>query len=101
MTREEAQAEFDADPSDPNGLDDDDGQTCEELFGEETIEETTERAEWDVTVGKERKPGGVTIINILDEPLPPTGGLAKPVVVWLALAGGALMLGLGVRRRYR
>lgn len=33
-TQEEAQAEFDADPSDPNGLDrDDDGYACEVFFG--------------------------------------------------------------------
>jgi hypothetical protein len=106
-TREDAQAELDRDPSDPNGLDaDDDGEACEEFFGEETTEEiteaTTERIEReDITSGQERVRGGVTIINIPSKPLPPTGGPAEPTVVWLALAGGALMLRLGVRRRYR
>jgi hypothetical protein len=47
-TQAEAQAEYDADPSDPNGLDaDDDGIACEELSGasetdDATAEETNE-----------------------------------------------------------
>ena len=109
-TREEAQAEFDADPSDPNRLDaDDDGEACEEFFGEvtteEITEETTERIERTVvTSGKERVRGGVTIINIPDKPLPPTGGppaAAEQAVVWLALVSGVLVLGLAIRRGFR
>jgi hypothetical protein len=75
-TREEAQAELDADPSDPNDLDaDDDGEACEEFFGEEIAEETIEETEREVvTSGKEQVRGGATIINIPSKPLPPTGG---------------------------
>ena len=110
VTRAEAQAELDRDPSDPNGLDDDDdGEACEEFFGEETIEaileETTERIEREVvTSGKQQVRGGVTIINIPSKALPPTGGppaAAEQAVVWLALVGGVLMLGLAIRRGFR
>src|SRR5215212_5079155 len=48
-TREEAQAELDSDPSDPNGLDaDDDGIACEEFSGGEITEVTTKPIEREV-----------------------------------------------------
>ena len=105
-TREEAQAALESDPSDPNGLDaDDDGIACEELFGEEITEVTTEMTELEaVTSGKDQVRESVTMINIPNKDLPPTGGPsagADRTVVWLALAGGTLMLGFGMRRGFR
>lgn len=42
-TQEEAQAEYDSDPSDPNNLDaDDDGIACEDLPGGSTDDDTTD-----------------------------------------------------------
>ena len=75
-TREEAQAELESDPSDPNGLDaDDDGIACEEFFGEEITDVTTEMTELEaVTSGKDQVRESVTIINIPNKDLPPTGG---------------------------
>lgn len=81
-TQEEAQAEYDADPSDPHGLDaDDDGVACEDLM-----------------------PGGVEDDDVTgadDDVLADTGA-TLPAATIPTLVSGVVLLGAGIgihRRR--
>ena len=90
----EAQATFDADPSDPNGLDaDNDGIACEETFSAPPTQATQQYGQPDTEAVDEETSNTTTTT-----PLPDTGGL--PLV---PLAGASLLLlgvaGLAVRRR--
>ncbi len=102
-TQAEAQAELDADPSDPNDLDADaDGVACEDFFGAATTGEPTQRTEGELTAVDTQVRGSVTIINIPSKGLPPTGG--NPPALFVAggsVVAGACLLTLAVLRRSR
>ena len=95
-TQPEAQAEFDADPSDPNGLDaDNDGIACEELSGVDDSTISPDTAD-DDQYGTDDVQYGTD--DVQDETVPPdtvlpeTGG---PVSV-LALGSLALLVCSGI-----
>ncbi len=89
-TQAEAQANLDADPSDPNNLDaDDDGVACEDFFSGAAANETTQRTDGELTVGRTEVRESVTIINIPRKGLPPTGGSSPALLV----AGGSVVAG--------
>jgi hypothetical protein len=103
-TQEEAQAEFEKDTSDPNGLDaDNDGIACEEPDGDGGGEdpEGTTPAEDQYT--PKAPPGDVgnpkdVVPGTGAKKVPNTGG--PPIVLGaLALLGAALIAGRGVLRR--
>jgi len=115
-TQEEAQAEFEKDTSDPNGLDaDNDGKACEELpsgdgGGEVTMGTTPGGTTPEGTTpagnqyGKKTPPAsvsnpkGVLPGTVVSKKIPNTGG--PPIVIGaLALLGAALIVGRGVLRR--
>ena len=88
-TQAEAQAEFDADPTDPNGLDaDDDGKACEELAGGSEAQQGGGNAD--------KQYGKVIRVTVVKGKLPGTGGpslvlLLGPLAIalvgmWLLIA---------------
>ena len=90
-TQEEAQAEYDSDQSDPNGLDaDNDGKACED-FGYGASEDQYDD-------GQPEEPDDVIDSTIPKKPLAPTGGpsLVLPLSVLLIVLG---LLGASVVRR--
>lgn len=96
-TQPEAQAEFDADPSDPNGLDaDNDGIACEELSGADDSTISPNTADDDMatpTAATAQYDQYTTATPTPAAPaLPETGG---PVSV-LALGSLALLVGSGI-----
>jgi hypothetical protein len=102
-TRQQAQAFYDEDPSDPDGLDDDDdGEACESLPGGGTDDNGDETTDNDMTNGEN---GGATEDQYEDgdeEPMdrtPETGGPALLLVAGLLMGLGALGLGVSRRRR--
>jgi hypothetical protein len=109
-TQEEAQAEFDADPSDPNGLDaDDDGEACEEPGDDSgSTPAPTDEAD-DVQYGADDVQYGAddvqygTTATPTNTVLPETGGAVSPaalsVVAALLLVGGGIMSATIFRRR--
>jgi hypothetical protein len=95
-TQEEAQAEYDSDPSDPNGLDaDNDGEACED-FGYGASEEQYDDGQYDDE--RPEEPDDVIDSTIPKKPLAPTGGpsLVLPMSVLLIVFG---LLGASVVRR--
>ena len=98
-TQEEAQAVYDRNPSDPNGLDrDDDGEACEDF-------DYSSGADQYKQDGNNEKEDGVTnVINVPAKDLPNTGGpdLVIPrtgvLMIGLLLVAGGL-LGTRVHRR--
>src|SRR5215217_666094 len=115
-SQESAQAEFEKDTSDPNGLDaDNDGKACEELpsgdgGGEVTMGTTPGGTTPEGTTpagnqyGKKTPPAsvsnpkGVLPGTVVSKKIPNTGG--PPIVIGaLALLGAALIVGRGVLRR--
>src|SRR5215207_8911841 len=88
-TQAEAQAEFNADPTDPNGLDaDDDGKACEELAGGSEAQQGGGNAD--------KQYGKVINVTVVKGKLPGTGGpslvlLLGPLAIalvgmWLLIA---------------
>lgn len=104
-TQPEAQAEFDADPSDPNGLDaDDDGIACEEPGNDEPISAPTED-QYDDDVAVVQYDDDAAVVQYDDEtatatatasatPLPDTGGVVSPAA--LAAVAALLLVGSGI-----
>ena len=101
-TQAEAQAEYAADPSDPNGLDaDGDGVACEELSGvDDSSISASPEADDDAspTASAESDDGSATAsaASEADEAsaLPETGGAASPAL--LSVAAAALLVGGGI-----
>jgi len=109
-TQEEAQAELESDPSDPNGLDaDNDGVPCEELpsdgGGENPIDPNPEgTTPAQDQYGKKIPPADVSnpkdvIPGTGAKKMPNTGGPPYLAVGALALLGTALIAGRGALRR--
>ena len=86
-TQAEAQAELEADPSDPNNLDfDGDGVACEELSGgEETVPPANDGSE----------------IPVPDQVATGAGGTAQTGMSGRAIVAGALLLALSSARQRR
>lgn len=81
-TQQEAQAVYDQDPSDPNGLDaDNDGEACEDFDFSSGGDQYAQDDDVEVT----------NIINVPEKDLPRTGG--NPISI---LFSGALVLGAGI-----
>ncbi|MDP9478033.1 MAG: excalibur calcium-binding domain-containing protein [Actinomycetota bacterium] len=96
-TQEEAQAVYDQDPSDPNGLDDDnDGIACETLpsGGTGTGNVAQPQPQYTPTAATEAV-DEETPSTTTTTPLPDTGGPS------LALLAGALLVGAGLALRRR
>jgi hypothetical protein len=109
-TQEEAQAELEQDPSDPNRLDaDNDGIACEEPRdgggGTPTDPDPEGTTPAGDQYGKKLPPGDVSnpkdVVPGTDvaKKVPVTGGPPYLAVGALALLGAALLVGLGVLRR--
>lgn len=94
-TQEEAQAVYNQDPSDPNGLDDDDdGIACETLPSGGTSAAPQPQSQYAPTTAAEAI-DEVTPSTTTTTPLPDTGGPS------LALLAGALLIGAGLTLRRR
>jgi len=106
-TQEEAQAEWEKDRSDPNGLDaDTDGIACEELppgdgGGEGPIGTTPADDQYapKTPPGDLSNPKGVLPGTVVGKKMPNTGGPPYLMVGALALLGTALIAGRGILRR--
>lgn len=106
-TQAEAQAEYDADPSDPNGLDADaDGVACEELTGvDDSSISASPEADDDAspTASPESDDEGSATASATasaESELPETGGVAPALtIVPLALLLGAGLLSLRMVRQ--
>ncbi len=111
--QEEAQAELERDPSDPNNLDaDNDGIACEALDDNEIIDEITNEITVDedidddngeITIKDEirvdkprREQSDVIKETIPNKPLPPSGGISVALLVSIFVLTGTGLLGLGV-----
>ena len=91
----EAQAFYNADPSDPNGLDaDDDGIACETLAGGDTMEDGTMMG-GGTTTATQQPVAQTPAATQATTALPATGGPS------LALLAGALLIGAGLVLRRR
>lgn len=98
----EAQATFDADPSDPNGLDaDDDGIACETLAGGGTVEDGTVMGGGTTTATQQPAAQTPEATQTTTTALPTTGGpsLLLPVAGLLVLGAGLLVSGFARRSR--
>jgi len=99
-TQEEAQAEYDSDPSDPNGLDaDDDGVACEEDDGASNMQYVPD----DGTGGAGNAQYDQYTDDVVDNtvptaPLPDTGGASLVLPAGALLVVGGLV-SLGILRR--
>ncbi len=116
-TQEEAQAEFNSDPSDPSGLDEDpgadDGIACETLpsggstaspMAEETMmESASPMAEESATPMAEESATATATASASASPLPDTGGVVSPaalsLIAALLLVGGGIMSASIARRK--
>ena len=99
-TQQEAQAEYDSDPSDPNGLDaDDDGVACEEDDGASNMQYVPD----DGTGGAGNAQYDQYTDDVVDNtvptaPLPDTGGASLVLPAGALLVVGGLV-SLGILRR--
>lgn len=122
-TQEEAQAEFNSDPSDPSGLDEDDGAddgiACETLpsggstatpMAEESASPMAEESASPMaeesatpTATAEAEESATATASASASPLPDTGGVVSPaalsLVAALLLVGGGIMSASIIRRK--
>ena len=100
-TQEEAQAVYNQDPSDPNGLDDDDdGIACETLPSGGTSAVAQPQYQYAPTTTTEAV-DEVTPSTTTTTPLPDTGGPSLALLAGAFLAGTALFAGAGLALRRR